>query len=342
MKLFITGADGFVGSWLIQKLLSQENAPYDIVATDIRYHNLKALPKAVKEHKNLRFFETDLLQDFSALEKEIEAADVIIPLAAIANPFHYVKDPLRVFKLDFEVNLQFVKWAVKHKKRLIFPSTSEVYGMCQDESFDEEESQLILGPVQKMRWIYSSSKQLLDRVICAYGIHEGLSYSIFRPFNWMGPRLDDILATEEGASRAITQFMSNAINGRAIKIVGTGEQRRAFIWIEDAIDGLAKIIENPNNNAHNQIFNIGNPHNDHSIRTVAETVIETTKTFSPSKQKANASKIVYENSEQYFGKSYQDVSKRVPNISKAQKLLNWTPKVSFEDAVCKTLSYYLA
>jgi nucleoside-diphosphate-sugar epimerase len=109
---------------------------------------------------------------------------VVLPLAAIATPSTYVSDPLKVFKLDFEANLDIVKLAVAYKTRLIFPSTSEVYGMCTDELFDEELSHLVLGPISKQRWIYSCSKQLLDRVIYAYGIHEGLNYTIFRPFNF--------------------------------------------------------------------------------------------------------------------------------------------------------------
>ena len=104
----------------------------------------------------------------------------------------YVQDPLRVFELDFEANLDIIRHVREYKKRIIFPSTSEVYGMCPDSEFDEEKSHLVTGPINKERWIYSTSKQLLDRVIYAYGKHKDLSYSLFRPFNWYGPRLDNI------------------------------------------------------------------------------------------------------------------------------------------------------
>ncbi|MDP1171573.1 NAD-dependent epimerase/dehydratase family protein, partial [Klebsiella pneumoniae] len=89
-----------------------------------------------------------------------------------------------------------------------FPSTSEVYGMCQDQYFDEDTSNLVVGPVNKQRWIYSVSKQLLDRVIWAYG-DKGLKFTLFRPFNWMGPRLDRLDSARIGSSRAITQLILN-------------------------------------------------------------------------------------------------------------------------------------
>ena len=117
--------------------------------------------------------------------------DVVLPLVAIATPASYTREPLRVFELDFEANLDIVRKCVRYGKRVLFPSTSEVYGMSSDASFDEENSNLVLGPIHKQRWIYSCSKQLLDRVIYAYGQQQGLHFTLFRPFNWIGPKLDD-------------------------------------------------------------------------------------------------------------------------------------------------------
>ena len=114
-------------------------------------------------------------------------------LVAVATPATYVQNPLRVFELDFEANLAVIRLCVKYGKRVIFPSTSEVYGMSQDTEFDEEATHFVLGPTQKQRWIYSCSKQLLDRVIYAYGEQDKLPYTLFRPFNWIGAKQDDIL-----------------------------------------------------------------------------------------------------------------------------------------------------
>lgn len=154
----------------------------------------------------------------------LKKCDVILPLVAIATPIEYTRNPLRVFELDFEENLKIVRDCVKYNKRIVFPSTSEVYGMCDDKEFDEDTSRLIVGPINKQRWIYSVSKQLLDRVIWAYGVKEGLKFTLFRPFNWMGPRLDNLDAARIGSSRAITQLILNLVEGSPIKLVDGGAQ----------------------------------------------------------------------------------------------------------------------
>ncbi len=176
-----------------------------------------------------------------------------------------MKNPLAVFELDFEENLRIIKMAGKYGKRVVFPSTSEVYGMCPDKEFDEDRSPLVYGPIAKPRWIYSASKQLLDRVIAAMGTAQGLKYTLFRPFNWYGPHLDNVDAPKEGSSRVLTQFLHNILYGVPIKLVDGGAQRRCFTYIEDGIDGLMTILENPKGKADSQIFNLGNPQADLSI-----------------------------------------------------------------------------
>lgn len=153
----------------------------------------------------------------------------MLPLVAIATPIEYTRNPLRVFELDFEENLRIIRYCVKYRKRIIFPSTSEVYGMCSDKYFDEDHSNLIVGPVNKPRWIYSVSKQLLDRVIWAYGEKEGLQFTLFRPFNWMGPRLDNLNAARIGSSRAITQLILNLVEGSPIKLIDGGKQNAVLL-----------------------------------------------------------------------------------------------------------------
>ena len=150
------------------------------------------------------------------------------PAGGDRHPATYVQEPLRVFELDFEANLPIVRQCVKHKKRILFPSTSEVYGMCRDPEFDADESELVYGPINKPRWIYACSKQLMDRVIHAYGMSEGLDYTLFRPFNWIGSGLDSIYTAKEGSSRVITQFLGHIVRGETIKLVDGGKQKRAF------------------------------------------------------------------------------------------------------------------
>ena len=162
---------------------------------------------------------------------------MVLPLVAIATPATYVKDPLRVFSLDFEANLPIVRQCVQYGKRIIFPSTSEVYGMCRDEAFDPYASELVLGPINKPRWIYSCAKQLMDRVIWGYGMEGRLDFTLFRPFNWIGPGLDSIHTPKEGSSRVLTQFLGHIVRGENISLVDGGRQKRAFTYISDGIDG---------------------------------------------------------------------------------------------------------
>ena len=181
---------------------------------------------------------------------------MVLPLVAIATPMEYARNPLGVFSLDFEENLRTIRACVKYGKRIIFPSTSEVYGMCPDENFDEESSTLVTGPIKNQRWIYSSIKQLLDRVIWAYGEKENLKFTLFRPFNWIGPRLDTLMSARVGSSRAITQLILNLCQGTPIQLVDGGEQKRSFIDVEDAIEALYRIVENKDGLCDGKIVNI--------------------------------------------------------------------------------------
>ena len=146
--------------------------------------------------------------------------------------------------------------------------------MCSDVEFDADRSDLVLGPINKPRWIYSCAKQLMDRVIHAYGMHEGLDYTLFRPFNWIGAGLDSINTPKEGSSRVITQFLGHIVRGEAIKLVDGGTQKRAFTYIDDGIAALMKIIDNKDSVAAGKIYNIGNPANNFSVRELASMMLD--------------------------------------------------------------------
>jgi nucleoside-diphosphate-sugar epimerase len=252
-----------------------------------------------------------------------------------------VQNPLRVFELDFEANLDVIRQCVRYNKRVVFPSTSEVYGMSPDAEFDEEESHLVTGPIHKERWIYSTSKQLLDRVIYAYGKHHNLQYTLFRPFNWYGPKLDNIFNPKPGGSRVLTQFIGNILRGEDIMLVNGGEQKRCFMHIDDGVDALLKIIENKDNAALGRIFNIGNPTENISIRTLAELLVKLIKDYPQHASAAAKTKLVDVSAENYYGSGYQDVTLRVPAITRAAKYLGWQPKVELEAGLRGTLDFYL-
>jgi len=170
---------------------------------------------------------------------------------------------------------------------------------------------------------------------------EGLKYTLFRPFNWVGPKLDNILEPKEGSSRVLTQFIGNILRGRDILIVDGGAQRRSFTYIDDGIDALIRIIENRDNAADSRIFNIGNPKNDMSVRELAQTLIELIKTYPNFAKLADNVKLVTVKSADYYGEGYQDIQTRVPSIKNAEKYLGWKPTTDLKTALRKTLDYHL-
>lgn len=334
-RVLILGVNGFIGNHLTERLLRDDR--YDIYGLDI---GSDAISRFL-DNPRFHFVEGDISIHSEWIEYHIKKCDVVLPLVAIATPIEYTRNPLRVFELDFEENLKIVRDCVKYNKRIIFPSTSEVYGMCDDKEFDEDHSRLIVGPINKQRWIYSVSKQLLDRVIWAYGAKEGLKFTLFRPFNWMGPRLDNLDAARIGSSRAITQLILNLVEGSPIKLMDGGAQKRCFTDINDGIEALFRIIENRDGLCDGQIVNIGNPTNEASIRELAEMLLESFNNHPLRDRFPPFAGFKDVESSSYYGKGYQDVEHRTPSIKNAHRLLGWQPTIEMKQTVADTLDYFL-
>jgi nucleoside-diphosphate-sugar epimerase len=337
VNVLILGINGFIGNSLAEKILSQTD--WELYGMDIREDKLEKC----RGQRCFHFVEGDISINKEWIEYHIKKCDVVLPLVAIATPATYVKEPLKVFELDFEQNLQIVRLCVKYGKRLVFPSTSEVYGMCPDTEFDEDTSPLVTGPIRMQRWIYSASKQLLDRVIWAYGFERGLKFTCFRPFNWIGPKLDDLTLEpeKEGSSRVVTQFISSLFRGDTIKLVDGGMQKRCFTYVDDGIACLMKIIENKDGVCDGQIFNIGNPKNEATIKELANRLKELFVSHPATKQHKKLSEIVEVSSGEFYGKGYQDIDFRVPSIRRAREIIGWEPKVDLDTALRRTIEYYL-
>ncbi|WP_426908643.1 bifunctional UDP-4-amino-4-deoxy-L-arabinose formyltransferase/UDP-glucuronic acid oxidase ArnA [Serratia marcescens] len=334
-RVLILGVNGFIGNHLTERLLRDDR--YDIYGLDI---GSDAISRFL-DNPRFHFVEGDISIHSEWIEYHIKKCDVVLPLVAIATPIEYTRNPLRVFELDFEENLKIVRDCVKYNKRIIFPSTSEVYGMCDDKEFDEDRSRLIVGPINKQRWIYSVSKQLLDRVIWAYGAKEGLKFTLFRPFNWMGPRLDNLDAARIGSSRAITQLILNLVEGSPIKLMDGGAQKRCFTDINDGIEALFRIIENRDGLCDGQIVNIGNPTNEASIRELAEMLLESFNNHPLRDRFPPFAGFKDVESSSYYGKGYQDVEHRTPSIKNAHRLLGWQPTIEMKQTIADTLDYFL-
>ena len=335
-RVLILGVGGFIGNALVERLLA--DGGYEIYGMDLQSDNIKRFIGQPGFH----FVEGDISINREWIEYHVRKCDVILPLVAIATPKEYVRNPLRVFNLDFEENLRIVRYCSRYNKRLLFPSTSEVYGMCPDEEFDENKSNLVTGPIKMQRWIYSCSKQLLDRVIWAYGAKEGLRFTLFRPFNWLGPRLDSLDSARIGSSRAITQLILNLVTGTPIQLVDGGEQKRCFTDVRDGIDCLSRIIENKDGRADGEIFNIGNPRNEASIRELAEILTAQFEEHPLRPLFPPPAGMIEVESGRYYGKGgYQDVIFRKPSIRNAEKKLNWKTDISLEEAIRTTLDFFL-
>ncbi|MFG0518737.1 bifunctional UDP-4-amino-4-deoxy-L-arabinose formyltransferase/UDP-glucuronic acid oxidase ArnA [Kluyvera intermedia] len=334
-RVLILGVNGFIGNHLTERLLQDDN--YEIYGLDIGSDAIGRFLDCPRFH----FVEGDISIHSEWIEYHIKKCDVVLPLVAIATPIEYTRNPLRVFELDFEENLKIIRDCVKYNKRIIFPSTSEVYGMCTDDSFDEDTSNLVVGPINKQRWIYSVSKQLLDRVIWAYGDKTDLKFTLFRPFNWMGPRLDNLNAARIGSSRAITQLILNLVEGSPIKLIEGGKQKRCFTDISDGIEALFRIIENKDGRCDGQIINIGNPDNEASIKELAEMLLDCFERHPLRDRFPPFAGFREVESSDYYGKGYQDVEHRKPSIRNAKRLLDWQPTIEMQQTVEETLDFFL-
>jgi nucleoside-diphosphate-sugar epimerase len=334
MNILILGVNGFIGHHLSTRILN---------STDWRVYGMDMYSERIApllDNPRLHFFEGDITINREWIEYHVKKCDVVLPLVAIATPATYVREPLRVFELDFEANLSIVRLCVKHRKRVLFPSTSEVYGMCHDSEFDPHASDLVYGPIDKPRWIYACSKQLLDRVIHAYGMREELDYTLFRPFNWIGAGLDNMHAAKEGSSRVITQFLGHIARGEDVRLVDGGQQRRCFTDISDGIEALMKMIENKDGCAHRKIFNVGNPANSVSVRDLAQQMLKIAATYPEYRVNAAKVRLLDTTAAEYYGQGYQDVENRVPKIDNTCADLGWSPRVNMSDALRSIFEAY--
>ena len=349
MKILSLGAGGFIGSHLTYRLLQEGHL---VTAVDIETDKVTDF----LEHPNLTFLQKDIRSPGWDLESMVRDADLVIDLIAYANPGLYLRIPLEVFQLNFTENLKIAEACVRHGKRLIQFSTCEVYGRTAASltkarvadpedpihaTFSEDTSEYILGPVSKHRWIYSCAKQLLERVLHAYGLEQGFNYTIIRPFNFIGPKIDFLLHEKEGIPRVFSFFMDALLNGTQMKLVDGGTHRRCYTYIDDAVECAYRIVENPGGVCDRQIFNIGSPDNEISIKQMAEMMLDiyAAKMRDPA---VALPEIVSVTGEEFYGAGYDDSDRRIPDITKARTLLGWEPKWAMRDILETTMQYYVS
>lgn len=331
MRVLILGAGGFIGSHLCEKMSSK----HEVVAVDTC---LDKIPPETQ--KSIQLYPWDIRGYRNEIEDLTKASDLIVDLIAYANPSIYVKRPLDVVDLNFFENHRIMEYCIRHHKRLVQFSTCEVYGMSggSDIPFSEAETPLIMGPVKYQRWIYASGKQFLERIIYAHGAEGDLNYTIIRPFNFIGPRIDYLpIDGITGIPRVFSLFLSSLIDGNPLFLVDGGINRRSFTYIDDAIEAVMIIMENANSRFDRDIVNIGNPANEASIRQIGEMM---RKIYIEITGKPCKSDLVEISGTDFYGAGYQDCDRRIPDISKLASC-GWNPHISLEETLRKSMEYYL-
>lgn len=331
-KVLLVGGGGFLGSNVAHAL--DRTPGYSATQADIWSAKLRLK----FGNEPFSFVHTDIVKDDALLDELVSDHDIVFNMASRTSPYLYVEDPIEVLNLNLFNGQKVIHACIRHRRRLIHFSTSEVYGksLGSDESFREDETDCVTGPICKQRWIYSATKQILDRMIHGYGLRGDLDYTIVRPFNAVGPLIDHVMTDpRDGHPRVFSHFMSALINGEPMRLIDGGLSRRTFIHVADLVSALMAILDHPKE-THRQIVNIGNPANEMEIRHLATRMKEIfLRKYDPVN---GISAIVTVSGEEFYGEGYEDTDRRLPNISKL-KAIGWTPRIGLDDLLEQTMEY---
>lgn len=347
-KVCVLGCGGFIGSHIVERLLGTTDL--EVVGLDIASEKIEPFLKRDRfTFARVNVYDTDTVRGW------IEGCGTVVSLVAICNPSLYNTIPLDVIEANFTRPMEIVRICAELNLRLIHFSTCEVYGKTifgidragreepkepDEYLLNEDRTPLILGPVSAQRWSYACAKQLLERAIYAYGFEKDLDFTIVRPFNFIGPRMDYLPGFDgEGIPRVLACFISSLLKGEPLKLVDGGKNRRCFTYIEDAVDAFVEILNNPEI-CSQQILNIGNPGNEVTIEGLARQMIEVFSELNPDREKLTIT-TVNVSSREFYGPGYEDSDRRVPDNSKIYRLLRWRPKTNLRDTLLKTMKYYI-
>ncbi len=328
-KIALLGCGGFIGSHFLDAFLSDPT--FEIEGWDWDSEKIKTH----LNHPAFSFHQGDLYT-FPNVENHLAKADVVIALAAICNPSEYNLHGVDVIESNFIQPRRIADICASQGKWLIQFSTSEVYGQTlaywtgQENpppaayELDEESSPLLMGPVSGLRWSYACAKQLLERYILALHREKGLKYTIIRPFNFLGTRMDYLPGIEgDGLPRVLACFTAALLERRPLTLVDGGYSRRTFLAVEEAVGALRLMLEQPGK-ACNKVFNIGHPGNEISIRGLAELMRDAAAELTGDETYKNHPMVDVPALE-FYGDGYEDSDRRMPRIDRARQLLGWAP-----------------
>jgi len=313
MKVLITGVAGFVGSNLAIKLI---NDGHSIIGIDDLSHGSMINLDSILDHENFKLDIMDLTDD--SCNTSNYKFDIMVHLASQKIPRY--SNSYKTINDNSIMLSNAIDGCLKNKARLLFSSTSDVYGKNKDIPFSED-SDLVLGRTDIKRWAYAVSKMHSEHSIIATHEEKGLDYTIMRFFSCYGENQN---ITWWGGPQGL--FIQNILEGKPVEIHGTGNQTRCFTYVGDLIDGIVRCIYS--DKAVNEIFNIGNPNTTISITELANLINYIMK------RKAKLVYVPYEK----FGK-YEDVMARTPDISKIKSILGFNPEYYLSDGLERTIKW---
>jgi len=317
MRTLVTGGAGYIGSHLVDRLvhLNHEVTVIDDLSTG-NLTNLQAV------HSDVRFVEATIL-DADVVDTLVADADIVFHLAAAVGVGHIIEQPLRSLVINTKGAENVITACVKHDRRLLLASTSEIYGKTTKMPMSEDDDR-VLGSTTIARWGYSTAKAIDEHLALAHAQH-GLRMSIVRYFNSYGPRLDP-----RGYGSVVANLMRQAIDNEPLTVHGDGSQTRCFTYVDDTVEGTLRAALDLRGEG--QIFNVGNDH-ETSIIDLATTIIAMT---------GSSSAVQHISYEQRFGKGFEDTKRRIPDVQRARTVLDFNAGVSLQDGLQRTLAWWRA
>ena len=308
MKALITGGAGFIGSHLISKLLSENINP--IVIDNLSTGDISNLDHAMHE---IEFIKGDI-RDESLVDKTIKNTDLVFHMAASVGVKNILNAPTEGISTNIYGSEIILNSALKYGKRIVIASTSEIYGKNPTQPLSET-SDRVIGQPQKLRWTYSDSKAIEEAIATHLFESQKLQVSIVRLFNTVGPGQSDAYGM------VLPRFIKSALSNKPIEVYGTGKQSRVFCHVQDVVDAIVKISSLQSTVG--EVYNIGGKE-EITIENLAKKVIS---------QCNSTSKIDFIPYGDAYSKSFEETFRRVPDISKINSELGWSPKKSLKETI---------